>query len=79
MNDYTNFLARALAAVEDLSDSQVAILPERPSAEMLNYIAHVTGEDMDKLRRLYELFLSTGRLDAFSKTQVPSAGFAEGS
>jgi hypothetical protein len=68
---------RALAQVEAFSDKNVAVMPEKPGAEMLNYIAHVTGEDTDKLKRLYELFLATGRLDAFGKHEPVSAGFAE--
>lgn len=70
---------RALAAVEQFSDKAVAVMPEIPNAEMLNYVAHVTGEDVDKLRRLYELFLAVGRLDSFSSDAVSgaSAGFAE--
>mgnify|MGYP000977473121 FL=1 len=56
----------------------MAILPETPSQEMLRYVAHVTGEDVDKLRRLYEMFLATGRLDELGKSGLPpSAGFAE--
>lgn len=70
---------RALAAVEGFSEKSVAVLPEQPSVEMLNYVAHVTGEDKDKLRRLYELFLAVGRLDSFSSGALSgsSAGFAE--
>lgn len=70
---------RALAAVEKFSEKSVAVLPETPSTEMLNYVAHVTGEDVDKLRRLYELFLATGRLDSFSADAISgsTAGFAE--
>ena len=70
---------RALAAVEQFSDKAVAVLPETPTVEMLNYVAHVTGEDADKLRRLYELFLAVGRLDSFSSGTVSGtvAGFAE--
>ena len=68
---------RALAQVENFSDKNIAIMPEIPGTEMLNYIAHVTGEDVDKLRRLYELFLATGRLDAFGRHEPVSAGFAE--
>lgn len=68
---------RALSAVETFSDKNIAILPETPGIEMLNYIAHVTGEDVDKLRRLYELFLATGRLDAFGRHDPVTAGFAE--
>lgn len=70
---------RALVAVQQFSDKAVAVLPETPNAEMLNYVAHVTGEDVDKLRRLYELFLAVGRLDSFSSDAVSgaTAGFAE--
>ena len=74
---YTPF-ARALRSVEAFSDRAVAVLPETPSEEMLAYIAHVTGEDGDKLRRLYELFLATGRLDQLGSNGLPpSGGFAE--
>jgi hypothetical protein len=69
---------RALNSVEKFSDGSVAVLPEMPSDEMLRYVAHVTNEDIDKLRRLYELFLTTGRLDQLgSQALPPSAGFAE--
>ncbi len=70
---------RALTAVEHFSDKAVAVLPETPTVEMLNYVAHVTGEDADKLRRLYELFLAVGRLDSFSSGTLSGnvAGLAE--
>jgi len=68
---------RALKEVENFSEKAVAVMPEKPGEEMLRYIAHVTGEDLDKLRRIYELFLTVGRLDAFGKSAAPSAGFAE--
>ena len=68
---------RALASVAEFSDKNIAVMPETAGVEMLNYIAHVTGEDVDKLRRLYELFLATGRLDAFGRHDPVSAGFAE--
>lgn len=69
---------RALTSVENFSDKAVAVMPETPAEEMLRYVAYVTGEDMDKLRRLYEIFLMTGRLDQFSNAALPpSAGFAE--
>lgn len=68
---------RALAQIDGFSDKNIALMPEIPGAEMLNYIAHVTGEDVDKLRRLYELFLATGRLDAFGRHEPVSGGFAE--
>lgn len=69
---------RALASVEGFSDKAVAVLPETPSLDMLGYVAHVTGEDMDKLKRLYELFVTTGRLDQLGSTGLPaSGGFAE--
>ncbi len=77
MKPHDTPFARALASVENFSDKAVAILAETPSEEMLRYVAHVTGEDVDKLRRLYELFLVTGRLDEWGKAGVPSAGFAE--
>lgn len=76
--DSSDILARALAEVDRFSDKNIAVLPERPCEEMLKYIAHTTGEDVDKLRRLYELFLATGRLDSFGSNSLPpSAGFAE--
>lgn len=72
-----SLIERALAQVENFSDKNIAVMPETPGTEMLNYIAHVTGEDKDKLRRLYELFLATGRLDAFGRHEPVTAGFAE--
>jgi hypothetical protein len=75
--NYTPF-ARALASVEEFSDKAVAVMPETPSEEMLRYVAHVTGEDIEKLYRLYQMFLTTGRLDQLgSACLLPSAGFAE--
>lgn len=68
---------RALASVEKFSDKAVAVLPEKPDEEMLRYIAHVTGGDIDKLRRIYELMISVGRLDSFGSGSAPSGGFAE--
>lgn len=69
---------RAINSVEKFSDKSIAVLPEMPSEEMLRYVAHVTNEDIDKLRRLYELFLTTGRLDQLGPSALPpSAGFAE--
>jgi hypothetical protein len=72
-----SLIERALAQVEAMSDKNIAVMPEKPGAEMLNYIAHVTGEDIDKLKRLYELFLATGRMDAFGKHESVTSGFAE--
>lgn len=69
---------RALAQVENFSETDVAVLPAKPGAEMLAYIAQLTGEDADKLARLYAYFISVGRLDGYS--QVPFSelgGFAE--
>lgn len=77
MPDYKNFLDRALGAVEGFSDQHLAILPETPPTELLNYVAHITGDDVDKLRRLYQIFVSVGRLDSFGRDSSPGAGFAE--
>lgn len=70
---------RALSQVEAFSDKAVAVMPEVPNTEMLRYVAHVTGEDTDKLKRIYELFVATGRLDSFDPGVIAgaSAGFAE--
>ncbi len=70
--------ARALAQVADFSEKEVAVLPENPGREMLHYAASVTGEDADKLARLYQVFISLARLDKFNQ-DLPSAasGFAE--
>lgn len=70
--------ARAFAAVEHFSEKSVAVLPERPSRDMIAHAAQITGEDADKLARLYQLFVSMGRLDKFSQ-ELPSGttGFAE--
>lgn len=77
MADEHEFLQRALTVVEGFSDRAVAVLPEAPSEEMLRYVAHVTGDDPERLRRIYQLFLETGRLDAFQRPGAPAAGFAE--
>ncbi len=69
---------RALNAVSDFSEPHVAVLPEKPSVEMLDYIASLTNEDADKLARLYQLFLAYGRLDKFQpEITTGLAGFAE--
>lgn len=69
---------RALGAVGEFSEPHVAIVPEKPTVEMLSHIAAVTGEDADKLARLYQLFLIYGRLDKFQPgTMTGPSGFAE--
>jgi len=69
---------QALERVENFSEKQVAVLPEQPGAEMLRYVAQLTGEDADKLARLYAYFISLGRLDAYPEAPPgAAAGFAE--
>lgn len=78
MADLSSPFLRALASVEGFSSQAVAVMPESPTAEMLRYIAHVTGEDEEKLQRLYQMFITTGRLDQLGSTGLPPvAGFAE--
>lgn len=74
----TSLFARAMAEVERFSEKNVAILPEKPCKEMLSHLAAVTGEDVDKLRRLYDLFIASARLDKYtSETLSGQIGFAE--
>jgi hypothetical protein len=75
---YSAPFQRALTSVEGFDHGAVAVMPEMPDAEMLRYTAQVTGLDQDLLRRLYQIFVNTSRLDKFStSTLPPSAGFAE--
>ena len=69
---------KALAQVDAFSETDVAVLPSKPSMEMMRYIASLTGEDPEKLARLYAYFVSVGRLDGY--VQLPPSdvsGFAE--
>ncbi len=74
----TSPFSRALAQVEAFSEKAVAVMPEKPGKEMLAYVSQITGEDPEKLARLYQVFVSMGRLDKFEQ-EIPSgmAGFAE--
>ncbi len=65
---------RALAEVEGFSETAVAVLPETPPLEMLRYVAQLTGEDADKLAKLYAYFVSLGRLDGYA--QEPDSGLS---
>lgn len=71
-------LSRALAAVERFSDEAIAVVPEAPGMELLQYVSHMTGEDIEKLARLYQIFISAGRLDSFEPEVFTGlTGFAE--
>jgi hypothetical protein len=74
----TSPFSRALAQVEAFSEKGVAVMPETASKELISYVSSITGEDAEKLARLYEIFLSAGRLDKFQQPlSTAVAGFAE--
>ena len=69
---------RALDDVADFSEQSVAVMPENPGAELLRYVAKMTGEDTEKLARLYAYFIAAGRLDGYAQEEVLAVGgFAE--
>jgi hypothetical protein len=74
----TSPFARALRRVEEFSEKHVAVLPEKPGAELLTYLSLMTGEDAQKIARLYDWIIATARLDTVREA-APSAlvGFAE--
>jgi hypothetical protein len=76
-NDNSPF-ARALKTVESFSDCAVAVLPEMASGELVSYIAKATGEDPQKIARLYDMIINAARLDKYTQEMLSgTTGFAE--
>jgi hypothetical protein len=71
-------ITRALKTVETFSEKDVAVLPEKASRDLVSYLASVTGEDSDKIRRLYNLIIAMGRMDKYTEGLFTGdVGFAE--